>query len=296
MLKRWSMVGCVRGQGGRAPGVWIAAALAATSCRGGCGHEQEREQAQPTAARTTRAVLSMKPLTEWGQVHAERKPASAAEDLYLVEFESAASLPIRIQVPRGVELKLDALPPDNAAKPLDASKYRFDLTPPGKKPTGFEFTARDVEGGPFHFAVKPSSDPNAYEVEVAMGSASSDKRTTALCAGGGGLAPALARSSGLLSAAAALSAELAGAMPQFEAPDRVMRIVVGTLGRAVDVQRLTRAARAQPCPSAASLEFVCAQPRCRVKLRGAERDLHQGDYLSLASGASVDFMSGEQVN
>lgn len=273
-------------------GVWIAAALTMTSCRGGCGHEQ----GQPIAAQATGAVLSMKPLTDWGQVHAEHKPASAAEDLYTVEFDSAASLPVRIQVPKGVQLELDALPPDNTAKPLDRSKYSFGLTPPGAKATGFQFTAKDVEGGPFHLAVTPSSKPNAYDVEVALGSATSATRTTEVCAGGGGIAPALARSNELLSAAAALSAELTSKISQFEAPDRLMRVVVGTLGRAVNVQRLTQAARAQPCPATASLEFVCAHPRCRVKLSGAERDLKQGDYLSLASGASVEFMTGEQAN
>jgi hypothetical protein len=238
----------------------------------------------------------MKPLTDWGQVHVEHDAGSAAEDLYTVTFDSAASLPIRIQVPKGVQLKLDDLPPNNTVEPLDPSKYSFELTPTGTKATGFQFTVKEVEGGPFHFAVTPSSKPDAYDVELAVGSATPGKRTTELCAGGGGIAPALARSNGLLSAAAALSAELASKMSQLEVPDRLMRIVVGTLGRAVDVQRLTQAARAQPCPATASLEFVCAHPRCRVKLRGAERDLNQGDYLSLASGASVEFMTSEQVN
>jgi hypothetical protein len=291
VLKHWAILGCARGHGGRAAGAWIAAALLVLSCRGGCGHEQ----GQPIGAQAGGAVLSisMKPLTDWGQVHAEHNAASAAEDLYTVTFDSAASLPIRIQVPKGVQLKLDDLPPDNTAKPLDPSKYSFELTPPGKKATGFQFTAKEVEGGPFHLAVTPSSKPDAYDVEVAVGSASSSTRTTELCAGGGGIAPALAHSNGLLSAAAALSAELTSKLSQFEAPDRLMRIVVGTLGHAVDVQRLTRAARAQPCPATASLEFVCAHPRCRVKLRGEERDLKQGDYLSLASGASVEFMTAE---
>ncbi|HEX8108093.1 MAG TPA: hypothetical protein VF516_10225, partial [Kofleriaceae bacterium] len=187
-------------------------------------------------------------------------------------------------------------PPDNTAKPLDPSKYSFELTPPGTKATGFQFTAKDIEGGPFHLAVRPSSKPDAYDVEVAVGSAPPSTRTTELCAGGGGIAPALAHSNGLLSAAAALSAELTSKLSQFEAPDRLMRIVIGTLGRTVDMQRLTRAVRAQPCPATASLEFVCAHPRCRVKLQGAERNLNQGDYLSLASGASVEFMTGEQTN
>jgi hypothetical protein len=262
------------------------------SCRGGCGHEQE----QPVTAQATGAVLSMKPVTDWGQVHAEHKEVSAAQDLYTVVFDSAASLPVQIQVPRGVQLKLDALPPDNTARPLEPSKYSFELTPSATRPTGFQFTAKDVEGGPFRLAIAPSSKPNAYDVEVALGSASSATRTTEICAAGGGIAPALARSNGLLSAAAALSAELTSKLSQLEAPDRLMRVVVGTLGRAVDVQRLTRAARTQPCPATASLEFVCAHPRCRVKLSGAERDMKQGDYLSLASGASVEFMTGEPAN
>lgn len=238
----------------------------------------------------------MKPLTDWGQVHVEHNAASATEDLYTVKFDSAVSSPIHVQVPKGVQLKLDALPPDNTAKPLDPSKYSFELAPPGNKAAGFQFTVKDVEGGPFHFAVTPSSKPDAYDVEVAVGSETSGTRTTELCADGGGIASALAHSNGLLSAAAALSAELTSKMPQFEAPDRLMRIVIGTLGRAVDVQRLTQAARAQPCPATANLEFVCAHPHCRVKVQGVERNLNQGDSLSLASGASVEFMTGEQVN
>ncbi len=292
VLERWTILDCVRGYRGLAVGIWIASALPVMGCRGGGGHEQE----QPAGAKAAAAVLSMKPLTDWGQVHLEPNAGSAAEDLYTVTFDSAASLPIRIQVPKGVQLKLDDLPPDNTAKPLDPSKYSFELTPSGTKATSFQFTAKDVEGGPFHLAVTPSSKPDAYDVEVAMGSAPPGTRTTELCAGGGGIAPALARSNGLLSAAAALSAELTSKMPQFEAPDRLVRIVIGTLGRAVDVQRLARAAHAQPCPATASLEFVCADPHCRVKLQGAERNLNQGDYLSLASGASVEFMTGEQVN
>ncbi|HEY0476667.1 MAG TPA: hypothetical protein VGD37_04035 [Kofleriaceae bacterium] len=292
MLMHWGMLGCIRGHRTLAVGLWIAAALPMISCRGGCGHEQ----GQPVAAQATAAVLSMKPLTDWGQVHTEHKAANAAHDLYTVAFESAASLPIQIEVPKGVQLKLDALPPDNTAKPLEPSKYRFELTPSETKASGFQFTAKDVEGGPFHLAVTPSSKPNAYDIEVALGSAPSATRTTEVCAAAGGIAPALARSNGLLSAVAALSAELTSKMSQLEAPDRLMRVVVGTLGRAVDVQRLTQAAHAQPCPATASLEFICDHPRCRVKLSGVERDMKQGDYLSLASGASVEFMTGEQTN
>ncbi len=292
MLKRWTNLVCVHGHSGLAVGVWIASALSVMGCHGGDGHEQE----QSVGAKATAAVLAMKPLTDWGQVHVEHNAGSAAEDLYTVTFDSAASLPIRVEVPKGVQLKLDDLPPDNAAKPLDPSKYSFELTPSGTKATGFQFTVKDVEGGPFHFAVTPSSKPDAYDVEVAVGSAPPSTRTTELCAGGGGIAPALAHSNGLLSAAAALSAELTSKISQFEAPDRLMRIVIGTLGRAVDVQRLSRAARAQPCPATASLEYVCADPRCRVKLQGAERKMNQGDYLSLASGASVEFMTGERAN
>jgi hypothetical protein len=292
VLTRWTLLDIVRGYRRLAVGVCIASALPVVGCRRGGGHDQE----QPVGAKATPAVLSMKPLTDWGQVHLEHNAGSAAEDLYTVTFDSAASLPIRMQVPKGVQLKLDDLPPDNTAKPLDPSKYTFELTPPGTKATGFQFTVKDVEGGPFHLAVTPSSKPDAYDVEVAMGSAPPGTRTTELCAGGGGIAPALAHSHGLLSAAAALSAELMSKLPQFEAPDRLMRIVIGTLGRAVDVQRLAGAARTQPCPATASLEFVCAHPHCRVKLQGAERNLNQGDYLSLASGAAVEFMTGEQVN
>lgn len=289
VLKRWTILDRVRGYRGLAVGVCIASALPVMGCRGGDGHEQE----QANAAKAAVAVLSMKPLTDWGQVHLEHGAGSTAEGLYTVTFDSAASSPIRIQVPKGVQLKLDDLPPDNTAKPLDPSKYSFELTPSGTKATGFQFTAKDVEGGPFHLAVAPSSKPDAYDVEVAMGSAPPGTRTTELCASGGGIAPALAHSNGLLSAAAALSAELTSKLSQFEAPDRLMRIVIGTLGRTVDVQRLTQAAHAQPCPATASLEFVCAHPHCRVKLQGAERNLNQGDSLSLASGASVEFMTGE---
>lgn len=285
------ILGCIRGHEKFAVGIWVAAALPMMSCHGGCGHEQE----QPIAAQAAAAVLSMKPLTDWGQVHVEHKAASAAQELYTVVFDSAASLPIQIQVPKSVQLKLDALPPDNTAKPLEPSKYSFELTPSETKATGFQFTAKQVEGGAFHVGFTPSSKPNAYDVEVALGSAASATRITEVCAPGGGIAPALARSDGLLSAAAALSAELTSKMSQLEAPDRLMRVVVGTLGRAVNVQRLTQAARAQPCPATASLEFVCPDPRCRVKLSGVERDLKQGDYLSLASGASVEFMTGEQA-
>lgn len=292
MLERWAIPGCVRGRSRLAVSIWIASALPVMGCRGGDGHEQE----QPTGAKATAAVLSMKPLTDWGQVHVEHNAGNAAEDLYTVTFDSAASLPIRIQVPKGVQLKLDDLPADNTAKPLDPSEYSFELTPSGTKATGFQFTAKDVEGGPFHLAVRPSSKPDAYDVEVALGSAPPGTRSTELCAGGGGIAPALAHSNGLLSAAAALSAELTSKLSQFEAPDRLMRIVIGTLGRTVDVQRLSRAARAQPCPATASLEYICADPRCRVKLHDAERKMNQGDSLSLASGASVEFMTAEQVN
>jgi len=124
VLERWTILDCVRGYRGLAVGVWIASALPVMGCHGGGGHEQE----QAAGAKATAAVLSMKPLTDWGQVHLEHSAGSTAEDLYTVTFDSAASLPVRIQVSKGVQLKLDDLPPDNTAKPLDPSKYSFELT------------------------------------------------------------------------------------------------------------------------------------------------------------------------
>lgn len=290
----------------RTPVVLVAALAWA-----GCGNRAENKAAPAPAAAAPSAAasasvavsaeptgpaLTMKPGADWGAVHVERAADVPGAEVYTIKFDAAPGAPIKVQLPKNARLVLEALPSENAAKPLESTAWSFELTPAGsKKPSGFRFkTTKTLPGGPLDVAIAPvTGKPGALQLDLVAGETIKANRVLEGCTQGAMLARAVAENPTLSGAAAALSAELERQLPSMESPDKVLRAVLAVFGRGVNVERLRKAANAEPCPSAPSLEFACALAKCSVKLNGVVQELKTGDSLSLASGPLVEFLNVE---
>ena len=243
----------------------------------------------------TEMTVSLVAKLDWGAVQDDVDSSAADVDAHKLVLDVMPSQPVVVKTPKGATLAVAA--PDVAkVDALAKDEYTFELLPPTGKPKGFVFkTKQNLDRDGLTVEVKPAAKAGEYEVRFTAGTSGSEEpmMIPGECGPSETVRGAAAPNSSadVRAGFAALSTELEQALPKFEQPAEMMRVVTQAFDRSLlSVDRLRRAVQSQPCGSG-SLEFVCPKNQCVIRQLGKDLSMKKGDSLMLGLGTTVEFVS-----